>query len=116
MQRNKRVSPRTGSLPYLDRFHWPSSGHDEGIHGCSIARKARDVRDVASIFEEEWRNSAAREYLWAKFHLVPSLTRGGVPVTRKEESVEGGGDNRARKFESRKFAALDLVWKDLEGE
>ena len=92
--------------------------HEWGIHECWIARKSLGVRDVASILEE-WRNSA--EYLWAKFHLVPSLTRGCVPVTRKERRRKRklwwrGGDNRGSKFESRKFAALDLVWKDLEAE
>lgn len=57
--------------------------------------------------------SKMEEYPSARFRLVPSLTRGGVPVTRKEE---GRDNNRVGKFESRKFAALDLLWKkDLKG-
>lgn len=50
--------------------------------------------------------SKMEEYPSARFRLVPSLTRGGVPVTRKEE---GRDNNRVGKFESRKFAALDLL-------
>lgn len=58
--------------------------------------------------------SKMEEYPSAKFRLVPSLMRGGVPVTRKEEGQ--AEKTIIAKFESRKFAALDLLWKkDLEG-
>lgn len=51
----------------------------------------RGVRDATSMLSISvpkacTENSVAKEYLSAKFHLVLSLTRGDVPVTRKEEA------------------------------
>lgn len=72
---------------------------DRGARLFNRTRKPGSVRDVTSmlnipLLKACTENSVVREYLSAKFHLVPSLTRGDVPVTRR------------RKWEQRTWVSL----------